>query len=58
MLDYLLYGLLSILVKVLGYPMEVVYQSYFDILMGLCFYAILVPYLQDFVVDLLAMVFL
>ena len=49
-LNYILYGLLSILVRFLGYPVEVVYQSCFNILMGLCFYAILVPYLQDFVV--------
>jgi hypothetical protein len=30
--------------------MEVVYESFFDILMGLCFYANMVPYIQDFVV--------
>jgi hypothetical protein len=50
MLDYLLYGLHSILVRFLGYPVEVVYQIYFDVLMGLSFYAILVSNLQDFVV--------
>jgi hypothetical protein len=33
MLDYLLYGLRSILFRFLGYPVEVVYQSCFDVLM-------------------------
>jgi hypothetical protein len=50
MMEHHLYGLRSILVRFLGYPMEVVYQSCFDVLMGLSFYAIRVPYLQEFFV--------
>ena len=33
MLDYPLYGLRSVLVGFLGYPVEVVYQNCFDVLM-------------------------
>ena len=57
-LNYILYGLLSILVRFLGYPVEVVYQSCFDFLMGFYFYAILVPCLQDLWWALLAVVVL
>ena len=49
MLGYPLNGLHSVLVGFLGYPVEVVYQSCFDVLMGLSFYSIRVPYLQYFV---------
>ena len=48
-LGHLLYGLCSILIGFLGDPMEVIYQSCFDVLMGLSFYSIRVPYLQYFV---------
>jgi hypothetical protein len=49
-LGYPLYGLSSILVRFLGYPLEVIDQCIFNFLVGFSFNPIIIPNFQDFVV--------
>jgi hypothetical protein len=49
-LSYPLYDLRSVLVGFLGYPMEVVYQYIFNLLVGLSLDPILTMNFKDFVV--------
>jgi hypothetical protein len=49
-LSYPLYGLHSVLVGFLGYPMEVVYQYIFNLLVGISLDPILISNFLDFVV--------
>jgi len=48
-MNYSLYGLRSILVGFLGYPVEVIHHCVLNFLVGLSFESIPIPNLQDFV---------
>jgi hypothetical protein len=49
-LIYPLYGLCLVLVGFIGYPMEVIYQYIFNLLVGFSLDPILILNFQDFVV--------
>ena len=49
-LSYPLDGLRSVFIGFLGYPMEVIYQSIFNLLVGFSLDPILILNFQDFVV--------
>jgi hypothetical protein len=49
-LSYPLDGLRSVFVGFLGYPMEVIYQSIFNLLVGFSLDPILILNFQDFIV--------